>query len=136
MDMINVLALDLGAESGRAIVGRFDGHIIELQEVHRFPNLSVRLPDGLHWDILYLFNEVKKGIRLAFEEYGERLLSLGIDTWGVDHALLDANGHMTFLPYHYRDSRTDDVMEEVFSVVPKDEIFFQTGIQFMSINTL
>jgi rhamnulokinase len=136
MDKINVLALDLGAESGRAIVGRFDGHTIELQEVHRFPNLSVRLPDGLHWDILYLFNEVKKGIRLAFEEYGDSLISLGIDTWGVDHALLDANGHMTFLPYHYRDSRTDVVMEEVFSIVPKDEIFFQTGIQFMPINTL
>ncbi len=136
MEKIHVLALDLGAESGRAIVGAFDGHTIEIQEVHRFPNLSVRLPDGLHWDILYLFNEVKKGIRLAYKQYGESLISLGIDTWGVDHALIDAKGHMTFLPYHYRDSRTDHVMEEVFSIVPKDKIFFQTGIQFMSINTL
>jgi rhamnulokinase len=136
MEKIHVLALDLGAESGRAIVGSFDGNSITLQEVHRFPNLSVRLPDGLHWDIMYLFSEIKKGIQLAYEQFGEGLISLGIDTWGVDHALLDANGHMTFLPYHYRDSRTDDVMEEVFSIVPKDEIFFQTGIQFMSINTL
>lgn len=136
MEKVHVLALDLGAESGRAIVGSFDGETIKLQEVHRFPNLSVRLPDGLHWDILYLFNEVKKGIRLAHEQFGESIVSLGIDTWGVDHALIDVKGQLTFLPYHYRDNRTDHVMEEVFSIVPKEDIFFQTGIQFMSINTL
>lgn len=136
MSLVQVLALDMGAESGRAIVGTFDGKKIDLEEVHRFSNLSVRLPDGLHWEILYLFNEISKGIKAGVEKTGDSLLSVGLDTWGVDHALINENGSLTYLPFHYRDPRTDDMMEVVFEKVSKEMIFEETGIQFMSINTL
>lgn len=136
MKSINVVALDLGAESGRAIVGKFDGKTLALTEVHRFPNISVRLPDGLHWDILYLFNEIKTGIRKAVEATNGELTSVGLDTWGVDHGLLDENGSLTFLPYHYRDNRTDNALEEAYAVVPRSEIHKHTGLQFMSFNSL
>ena len=136
MSPVQVLALDMGAESGRAIIGTFDGKTIQLEEVHRFSNLSVRLPDGLHWDILYLFNEISKGIKAGVEKSGNQLTSVGLDTWGVDHALLNEKGSLTYLPFHYRDSRTDDMMDVVFGKVSKEEVFQETGIQFMSINTL
>lgn len=136
MKPVQVLALDIGAESGRAIVGSFDGERIQLQEVHRFSNLSVQLPDGLHWDILFLFNEILKGIKEGLNYAGMSLKSMGLDTWGVDHALLNEAGSLTFLPFHYRDTRTDDMMEVVFEKVSKKQVFEETGIQFMSINTL
>jgi len=132
---LNLLAFDLGAESGRAMLGRFDGERIEISEVHRFPNGPVRLPDGLHWDVLRLWSEVKQGIALAVK--GQRPpASLGIDAWGVDFGLLDRDGALVGNPYHYRDSRTDGMMEEAFRRVPREEIFAQTGIQFMQINSL
>lgn len=136
MNQVQVLAVDMGAESGRAIIGTFDGKKIELEEVHRFSNLSVRLPDGLHWEILYLFNEVIKGIKAGVEKTGDQLKSVGLDTWGVDHALINESGSLTYLPFHYRDTRTDDMMEVVFDKVSKETVFEETGIQFMSINTL
>jgi rhamnulokinase len=130
------LALDLGAESGRAMLGRFDGRQIQLSEVHRFANTPVRLPDGLHWDILDLWSEVKQGIALALGEQGDALSSIGIDTWAVDYGLLDRHGQLIANPYHYRDGRTDGMQEEAFRRVPRAEIFCQTGIQFLQINTL
>ena len=134
-DPLNLLAFDLGAESGRATLGQFDGERIKISEVHRFPNGPVRLPNGLHWDVLRLWTEVKQGIALAVK--GQRPPdSLGIDTWGVDFCLLDRDGAMVGNPYHYRDSRTDGMMEEAFRRVPREEIFAQTGIQFMQINSL
>ena len=131
----NFLALDLGAESGRAMLGRFDGRQLALSEIHRFPNIPARLPDGLHWDILRLWSEVKQGIALALGE-GEPVSSLGIDTWAVDYGLLDRDGVLISNPYHYRDARTDGMIEEAFRRVPRAEIFRQTGIQFLQINSL
>jgi rhamnulokinase len=135
MSVQRFLALDLGAESGRATLGQFDGERIQLSEVHRFPNGPVCLPDGLHWDVLRLWTEIKHGIALAVR--GQRSpASLGIDTWGVDFGLLHRNGALLGNPYHYRDSRTDGMLDEAFRRVPRAEIFAQTGIQFLPINSL
>jgi rhamnulokinase len=132
----NFLAFDLGAESGRAMLGQFDGERIRLSEVHRFSNGPVRLPDGLHWDVLRLWTEIKCGLALAVQEYGADLASVGLDTWGVDFGLLDRDGALVSNPYHYRDSRTDGMLDEAFRRVPRVEIFEQTGIQFMQLNSL
>ena len=132
---LDLLAFDLGAESGRAVLGRFDGDRLRLSEVHRFPNEPVRLPDGLHWDVLRLFAEVKRGLALCAETHG-RPASIGVDTWGVDFALLDRQGALLGNPYHYRDSRTEGMLEEAFQRVPREEIFERTGIQFMRQNAL
>ena len=129
------LAVDLGAESGRAVLGRFDGERMDLDEVHRFPNVPVRLPDGLHWDALRIFSEVKAGISRAAGN-GARIESLGVDSWGVDFALLDREGALISNPYHYRDPRTEGMQERAFERMPKEEIYGITGIQFMPINTL
>ncbi|MCI0397741.1 MAG: rhamnulokinase [Chloroflexi bacterium] len=132
----NFLAFDLGAESGRAVLGRFDGERLSVQETHRFANGPVRLPDGLHWDVLHLFTEIKRGLALTAHQHERDLAALGVDTWGVDFALLDRDGRLIGDPYHYRDSRTDGMMARAFQAVPREEIFAQTGIQFMQINTL
>jgi rhamnulokinase len=129
------LAVDLGAESGRAVLGRFDGEQITLEVVHRFPNVPVRLPDGLHWDVLRIVREVKDGIAKATRN-GGRIESLGVDAWGVDFALLDRDGCLISNPYHYRDPRTEGMDERAFDRMPKEEIYRTTGIQFMPINTL
>jgi rhamnulokinase len=132
----NFLAFDLGAASGRAIVGRFDGEVLSLEEIHRFPNGPVRLHDSLHWDVLRLFSGLKQGLLRAVHEHDLKLASLGLDTWGVDFALLDRQGALLGNPYHYRDARTDGMLEEAYRRVPREEIFEQTGIQFLQINTL
>jgi rhamnulokinase len=129
------LAVDLGAESGRAVLGRFGGEQITLEEVHRFPNVPVRLPDGLHWDVLRIMGEVRDGIARATRS-GARIESLGVDAWGVDFGLLDRDGCLISNPYHYRDSRTEGMDERAFDRMPKEEIYETTGIQFMPINTL
>jgi rhamnulokinase len=139
----NILALDLGAESGRAILGRLHAGRLELKEIHRFANGPVRLSDGLHWDVLRLFRELKAGLRLAREEVGRAgLSSVGLDTWGVDFGLLDQRGDLLGNPYHYRDSRTDGMIEQACQLAGsspaegKQAIFEATGIQFMQFNTL
>jgi len=133
---LDFLAFDLGAESGRAMLGQFDGERLQLSEVHRFPNGPVRLPDGLHWDVLRLWTEIKRGLARAVRERGADLASVGLDTWGVDFGLLDRDGALVSNPYHYRDGRTDGMLEEAFRRVPRQEIFEQTGIQFMQLNSL
>jgi rhamnulokinase len=134
------LALDLGASGGRAIIGRFDGERLALEEVHRFTNGPVHIPsargDSLHWDTLRLFIEIQEGLKKAVASCGSELTSLGIDTWGVDYGLLDRNDRLVGLPYHYRDSRNDTMMSEAFRRVPREEVFAATGIQFMQLNTL
>jgi rhamnulokinase len=136
----NFVALDLGASNGRAVIGRFDGSQLALEEIHRFPNGPVRLPvsggSSLHWNALALFSEVKEGLAKAVKCCGSELASAGLDTWGVDFALLDRQDGLVSSPYHYRDSRTDGMAEEAFRRVPRKEIFENTGIQFMEINTL
>ena len=136
----NLLALDLGAESGRAMLGQFDGGRLQLSEVHRFTNSPVRLPDSqgqgtrLHWDILRLWTEMMHGLGLASQRGA--LAGMGLDTWGVDFGLLDQQGVLIGNPYHYRDDRTDGMMEEAFHRIPRQDVFAQTGIQFMQLNTL
>jgi rhamnulokinase len=130
------LALDLGAESGRAVIGHFDGRSLRLEETHRFPNGPVLVNGHLHWDVLRLFGEVKHGIQQAVHQYGPALVSAGLDTWGVDFGLLDVHGNLLANPYHYRDYRTDGMMEEVFARIPRQEVFEHTGIQFMQLNSL
>jgi rhamnulokinase len=130
-----ILAFDLGAESGRGLVGAFDGQRLGLDVVHRFPNGAVQTLDTLHWDVLRLYGEMVFGLRKAAAEHGE-LASVGVDTWGVDFALLGRGGTLLGNPRHYRDPHTEDVMDAAFAVVPREEVFRQTGIQFMRFNTL
>ncbi len=129
------LALDLGAESGRGMLARIAGTKIELTELHRFANTPVRLPNGLYWDTLRLFHEICESIRAA-GKVSEHLSGIGIDTWGVDFALIGEDGSLLENPRHYRDARTRGVPEEVFKTVSGEEIFRQTGVQFMEINSL
>ncbi|MEO6062414.1 MAG: rhamnulokinase family protein [Thermoflexales bacterium] len=131
----NYVAMDLGAESGRAVVGAFDGARLALRIVHRFPNRPVRVAGHLHWDALRLFDEIRNGLDLAAREYGE-IASVGVDTWGVDYGLLDRTGALIGNPFHYRDHRTDEMMAQVFARIPRQDIFARTGIQFMKLNTL
>jgi rhamnulokinase len=129
------LAIDLGAESGRALLGRFDGERVVLEEVHRFPNVPVRVTDGLHWDALRLMGCVYRSLSKAARKT-EQLESVGIDSWGVDFALLDRDGALVSNPYHHRDPRTEGMVERAFEKVSKEEIYETTGVQFMRINTL
>src|SRR6478672_11999374 len=115
------LAFDLGAESGRGILGTFDGARLSLEVLHRFPNGAVRTLDTLHWDVLRLYSEMLHALRLAAGK--THLASLGIDTWGVDFALLGRDGTLLGNPRHYRDPHTETVMDEAFARVPKAEIF-------------
>ncbi|MCC6604082.1 MAG: rhamnulokinase [Anaerolineae bacterium] len=128
-----VLAVDLGAESGRVMAVGFDGRSLHLQELHRFPNTAVTLNGTLHWNFLQLWDDIQTGIAK-----GKALhpASIGVDTWGIDFGLLDKHGRLIGNPVHYRDGRTTHMMESAFTKVPKAEIFAQTGIQFMPINTL
>ena len=128
------LAVDLGAESGRVVLGRFDGGRVSLEEVHRFPNRTVRLPDGLHWDVLRILCEIKDGLAMAAQE--THIEGVGVDSWGVDFGLLDGEGALVANPYHHRDTRTVGMMDEAFGLVPREEIYRTTGIQFLPINTL
>lgn len=136
MNKYNYLAIDLGAESGRTIVGSLDNDHLTLTETHRFANTPVRLPGGLYWDVLRLWSEIKTGIGISAVQFDKRLTSLGVDTWGVDFALLDKHGGLISNPYHYRDERTNGMLEEAFKRMPAEEIFNFTGTQFMQINTL
>lgn len=128
-----VLAVDLGAESGRVMAVHFDGNRLALEEVHRFPNYALTVNGSLQWDILGLWREVQTGIGLG---KAHNPASLALDTWGVDFGLLDRNGDLIGNPVCYRDSRTDGMLERVFARVPRAEVFAQTGIQFMAINSL
>src|SRR5512135_3632261 len=132
----NYLAVVLGAESGRAILATLDDQHLSLTEIHRFANNPVRLPDGLHWDILRLWSEIKTALHIATHQYHVQLAGIGIDTWGVDYGLLDRTGALIGNPFHYRDSRTDGMVEAAFKHLPRERIFALTGIQFMQLNTL
>lgn len=132
----NFLAFDLGAESGRAVVGRFDGERLSLEEMHRFANGPTRIHDSLYWNALNLFAEMKHGLAKTVNERGLEVTAVGVDTWGVDFGLLDRAGQLIGQPYHYRDSRTNGMVEKAFEIVPRRDIFEQTGLQFMQLNSL
>ncbi|MGW3307395.1 rhamnulokinase [Streptomyces sp. NPDC001073] len=125
-------AVDLGASSGRVMVGRVGLDSLEVTEAHRFPNRPVRTPEGLRWDILALYAGVLDGLRAA----GPALDSVGIDSWAVDYGLLDADGALLGNPVHYRDARTEGVAEKVWATVPAGELYASTGLQYAPFNTL
>lgn len=130
------LAVDLGASSGRTIVGTLDNGKLSLKEMNRFWNGPTEVRGTLLWDFVHLFRNIKEGIALAKKEYGDGLVSMGIDTWGVDFGLFDADGKLLRNPVHYRDGRTEGMFGQVFERVPKAEVFAHTGLQFMELNTL
>lgn len=131
----NVAAVDLGAESGRVMLARFDGASVRLEEAHRFANWPVRVRGHLFWDVLDLWREVLAGLRRARQVAGS-LDSVGVDTWGVDYGLVDAAGLPVGLPYHYRDQRTTDMLAALEASIGREHIYTTTGIQFLPFNTL
>ncbi|MEC2343012.1 rhamnulokinase [Paenibacillus barengoltzii] len=146
-----VLAFDLGASSGRAFIGEIRSESpddttgaaavmpgvrkLHITEIHRFPNVPVQIGGHLHWDTPMLLREIKSGIRKAFQA-GYRPESCAIDTWGVDFGLLDRNGELLGIPYHYRDRQTEGLVEEVSALVGAERLFRESGLQFMPFNTL
>lgn len=130
------LGVDLGAESGRVIAGIWNGKKIRLEELHRFPNGPVHIADTMRWDVLRLWSEIQTGLALAATKFRDATVSVGTDTWGVDFVLLTKQNEMLGLPYHYRDNRTRGALERAFAKVPRAEIFAQTGLQFMELNSL
>jgi rhamnulokinase len=127
------LAFDFGAESGRAVLAHLRSGILTTEEVHRFPNEPVEYGGSLHWDVARLWFEVRKALSRLDEV---ELAGIGVDAWGVDYALVGERGELLQNPYHYRDRRTEGVMEEVLRQVGKEEIYQATGIQFMPFNTV
>jgi rhamnulokinase len=125
------LAIDIGAESGRGIVGVEDNGRLAIREVHRFPNIPLHIDGSLRWDLDLLVEGVKDCLSKAGP-----VDTVGIDTWGVDYVLLDSNGEVLEPPYHHRDALTDGAMEEAFKIVSREEIYALTGIQFMQFNSL
>ncbi len=133
---INFLAVDLGASSGRVLLGKWDGARFALHELHRFANGPVSVLGRQHWDVLRMWEDIKTGLARYAAQSGEPLAGIGVDTWGVDFGLLDKSGRLLGNPYHYRDARTNGVPDIVHKTVPYARMFRQTGIQFMPINTL
>ncbi|MFO7657941.1 MAG: rhamnulokinase [Bacteroidales bacterium] len=129
------LAFDLGASSGRGVLGTLDKGKIELREINRFYNGMTKIHGKYHWDFLRLFDDIKRGIA-ACAGLAQKPVSIGLDTWGVDYALLDKQGSFLGVPYAYRDHRTDTAMEELFRIIPREKVYELTGIQFMQFNTL
>ena len=136
MKTTKYLAIDLGASSGRGIVGTFDGKRITLAENHRFTNDPVMAAGQYTWDILRIFHEIKNSIRKCALGNDRDIASIGIDTWGVDFGLLDKNGHLLGIPVHYRDARNDSMPEYAAKLVSPDWVYEKTGIQVVDFNTL
>jgi rhamnulokinase len=130
-----LLAFDLGAESGRAMLGRLRAGILDLEEIWRFPNQPIREGGSLRWDVPQLWVEMRRALE-KIHQAGDRLDSIGVDTWGCDYGLLNESGELIANPFHYRDARIDGVMEAVFERVPRARIYEVTGTQFLSFNTL
>jgi rhamnulokinase len=130
-----VAAVDLGASSGRVMVGRVAPNELELTEVHRFSNDPVRLPDGLHWDVLRLYREVLAGLREATRA-ADGLVSIGLDSWAIDYGLLDEAGSLLGDPYHYRDDRTLTAVDAVHEIIKPAELYARNGLQFLPFNTI
>ena len=130
------LAFDLGASSGRAILGILADGKLELTEIHRFVNQMQLINGHYFWNIFSLFNELKTGLKKCIKEFGIQPESIGVDTWGVDFVHLNKEGLILSLPFAYRDSRTNTSMDDLFQIIPQNEVYAQTGIQFMQFNSL
>jgi rhamnulokinase len=135
MNPNHYIACDLGAESGRVMLGRLEDGRLELEELHRFPSAAVAVLGSLRWDVLRIFEELKTGLRIL----AQRKLpigSLSVDSWGVDYVLINPVHPVLWPPFHYRDSRTEETYDKVRADVGEEVIFAETGVQFMSINTI
>ncbi len=130
------LAVDLGASSGRHVAGRFDGSRLTLDEVHRFANGPIPAAGHLYWDTLGLWHQVVEGLRASATRFGAEIRSVGVCAWGVDFGLLGLGDELLGNPYCYRDHRTDGMIDRAISIMPREEIFAATGLQFLQINTL
>ena len=130
------LSVDIGASSGRVVAALFDGQTIRLEEVFRFDNGGVTANDHLYWDVLRQWTNIQIGLRAAHTKYGQSIASVGVDTWGVDFGLLGRRDELLGNPYHYRDPRTSGIFEAAFAICSRHEIFAETGLQFMELNTL
>jgi len=130
------LAVDMGASSGRSVLGHFDGRSLRLEEIYRFENGPVQIADSIHWDLLSQWSHICQGLRAAAKKTAGKIVSVGVDTWGVDFGLLGRNDELLGNPYHYRDDRTNGILEKAFAIVPRQDIFRHTALQFMQINTL
>ena len=130
------LGVDLGASSGRVLAGLFDGSRLRLEDVHRFENGGVHVGDTMYWNILALWQNIVDCLRSAVSQYNDRVASVGVDTWGVDFGLLGSDDRLLATPVCYRDARTVGIFDKAFAVVPREEIFAETGLQFMEFNTL
>ncbi len=136
MQQLKYLAFDLGAESGRVVLGRFDGHKLSLEDVHRFPTGASTVLGTMYWDALRLFADCKRGLAMAAAAHSDDIDGMGIDTWGVDFGLLDASGRLLSNPRHYRDHGNDGMVERAIQLVGRDRLFNATGIQILQINSL
>lgn len=130
------LAVDLGASGGRVLAGRFDGQLLSLEELHRFENGPIPAAGSLYWDVLRLWSQITEGLRLGASRLGRSVKSVGVDAWGVDFALLGKGDVLLGNPHCYRDPRSNGMLEKALEIVGRQEIFAQTGLQFMPINTL
>jgi rhamnulokinase len=130
------IAFDLGAESGRALVGSYSGHILHIEEIHRFTNNPLKIQGHLHWDVSALFKEIKTGLKLAVQQGYSDPRSIGIDTWGVDFGFAGNDGTLSGLPYCYRDGRTSQIAGKVYEKIPRRELYSLTGIQFLQFNSI
>ena len=136
MNSSNFLAFDLGASSGRAMLGTISDGKLKLTEIHRFENRMVEIDNHFYWNIFLIFDELKTGLKKCIRDFGIQPDSIAVDTWGVDFAFLDKDGMIASLPFAYRDHRTDTAMEELFKIIPRDELYALTGIQLMQFNSL
>jgi len=132
----NFLAFDLGASSGRAMLGTISEGKLKLTEIHRFENQMVEIDNHFYWNIFSIFDELKTGLKKCIRDFGTQPDSIAIDTWGVDFAFLDKDGTIASLPFAYRDHRTDSAMEELYQIIPRDELYAMTGIQLMQFNSI
>ena len=130
------LAVDIGASTGRAVVGIFNKGKLDLDEIHRFPNEPIEVHRSIHWDVLRLFFEIKKGLSLFAKKYGDNLEGIGIDTWGLDFALFDKKGKLLGNPYHYRDKRTVGIENDVAEIIAPYRFYETTGMKLVAICTL
>ncbi|MFW5886298.1 MAG: rhamnulokinase, partial [Bacteroidota bacterium] len=135
MGIHKYLAFDIGASSGRGIIGTLQEGKISLKEINRFYNGMTRVHGNYHWDVYRLFEDLKKGLIACVQEK-EKIESIGVDTWGVDYGLLGGDGSLLGIPFAYRDHRTDNAMEQVFQKIPKERIYELTGGQFQQYNSI
>jgi len=134
-DKKHYIAVDLGAESGRVILATVADDALELLQAHRFPNGPVQQGDSIRWDFDRIMSEVKAGIKKAFELSTTRVCGIGVDSWGVDFGLIDGQGRLLENPYHYRDGRTNGILDKAFALMDKRDIYEHTGIQFLQFNS-